>query len=166
MNTAMDNRRNEQPERKGFFEVVCPQQTQDFENSLFLAGGITDCPDWQADLVSLISNLPITALNPRRPYFPINDPSASNEQIEWEHRYLRSAEAISFWFPRETFCPITLYELGAWSMGNKALFIGVHPEYPRKIDIEIQTRLARPEIQIVYSLGDLASQIREWRLNK
>ena len=96
----------------------------------------------------------------------MDDPSASNEQIEWEHRYLRSAETISFWFPCETFCPITLYELGAWSMSDKTLFVGVHPDYPRKVDVEVQTKLARPEIEIVYSLSDLATQIRDWKLER
>jgi len=99
--------------------------------------------------------------------FPINDPSASTEQIEWEFDHLRKAEAILFWFPQESVCPIALYELGAWCMTEKQLFIGVHPEYERKIDIEEQTRLVRPEIQLVYSLRDLADQVLDhFRIKK
>src|SRR5262245_39813726 len=78
--------------------------------SLFLAGGITGCPDWQAETISLFADLPLVLLNPRRRDFPINDPSAGPSQIEWEHRHLRRADAVLFWFPRETLCPIALYE--------------------------------------------------------
>ncbi len=44
-------------------------------------------------------------------------------------------------------------------MTDKPLFVGVHPNYLRKRDVEIQTSLVRPEIQIAYSLEDLASQV-------
>ncbi|MDP3026912.1 MAG: nucleoside 2-deoxyribosyltransferase domain-containing protein, partial [Nanoarchaeota archaeon] len=104
----------------------------------------------------------ITLLNPRRKNFPIHDPNAPKNQTTWEYNHLRKADAISFWFPKEAICTITLYELGAWSMKDKPLFVGVHDEYSRKIDIEIQTELIKPEIKIVYSLNDLAKQIKKW----
>lgn len=44
-------------------------------------------------------------------------------------------------------------------MTDKPLFIGIHPNYPRRQDVEIQTSLVRPDIKIVYSLQDLAEQI-------
>jgi len=128
--------------------------------SLFLAGGITGCPDWQRDLIAILDDVYIVLLNPRRKDFPIHDPSASMKQIKWEYDALRKADMISFWFPKETLCPIVLYELGAWSMTDKQIFIGVHPEYPRRQDVEIQTSLVRPEVEITYSLYDLANQIK------
>src|SRR5262249_61438365 len=85
-------------------------------------------------------------LNPRREQFPIEDPDAAFAQIAWEHQALRAAGAIVFWFPRETVCPIALYELGAWSMTQRRIFVGAHEAYPRRLDIEIQTRLARPDV--------------------
>ena len=127
--------------------------------SIFCAGGISNCPDWQSQMVELLTPLPWTIINPRRANFPIHNPDAARQQIEWEHRHLRLASATLFWFPQETLCPITLYELGAWSMTDKPLFIGIHPNYPRKQDVEIQTSLVRPDINIVYSLEDLAEQI-------
>ena len=135
--------------------------------ALFLAGGITGCPDWQQELVVRLQDLQVVLLNPRRANFPIGNPKAASQQIEWEHRHLRKADAIIFWFPSETLCPITLYELGAWSVyrderGPKPLFIGVHPEYQRRQDVEIQTRLVRPEVQIVYGLPDLAECVKRW----
>jgi hypothetical protein len=130
--------------------------------SLFLAGGITGCSDWQQQAVAGLADLPLMLLNPRRTDFPISDPSAALAQIEWEHRHLHKADAILFWFPPETLCPITLYELGAWSMTAKPIFVGVHPDYRRRQDVEIQTRLARPEVRIAYSLDEVLGQARNF----
>ena len=127
--------------------------------AIFCAGGISNCPDWQSQMMELLKPSPWIILNPRRANFPIDNPDASQQQIAWEYRHLRLASAILFWFPQETLCPITLYELGAWSMTDKPLFVGVHPNYPRRQDVEIQTGLVRPEIEIVYSLEELAEQI-------
>ena len=139
-------------------ENLEPEQNQ---SSLFLAGGITNCPDWQQALVQLLRNTDLVLLNPRRANFPMADPSAANQQIDWEHKHLRLADAISFWFCAEAMQPITLYELGAWSMTDKPLFVGVHPGYIRRQDVEIQTELARPDVKIVYALSDLANQIKQ-----
>lgn len=142
--------------------IEAPKDFWDLENlhpTIFLAGGITDCPDWQMDMVKLLHDSELTLLNPRRENFPIGDPNAALDQITWEHRALRVAERILFWFPCETICPIVLYELGAWTMTDKPIFVGVHPDYQRRQDVEIQTKLARPEVEIVYSLDDLAEQV-------
>jgi len=130
--------------------------------SVFLAGGITNCPDWQADIVEMLAPCDLVVFNPRRAYFPIHDPSAAGVQIKWEHDRLRQVSAILFWFPCETICPIVLYELGAWSMTGKKIFVGVHPQYQRRQDVEIQTQLVRPEVKIVCSLRELADQVIEW----
>lgn len=130
--------------------------------SIFLAGGITGCPNWQAEMVELLKETNLALLNPRRENFPIHDPSAAREQITWEHNHLSKADAILFWFPHETICPIVLYELGAWSMTEKPIFVGVHLQYQRRQDVEIQTGLVRPEVQITYRLQGLAEQIIQW----
>jgi hypothetical protein len=128
--------------------------------SLFLAGGITGAINWQVRAVAALADLPLTLLNPRRANFPIDDPNAAPTQIEWEHRHLRRATAILFWFPAETLCPIALYELGAWSKSDKPLFVGTHPDYQRRQDVVIQTRLVRPEVRVVDSLEALFGQVR------
>jgi len=141
--------------------VESPSTHDGNETSVFLAGGITGCPDWQADMVEFLSDTDLVLFNPRRANFPIHDPSAAQFQIEWEHDHLRKADVILFWFPRETLCPIVLYELGAWSMTTKTIFVGVHPEYKRRQDVEIQTRLARPDVGgVYYSVQDIARQIK------
>ena len=132
---------------------------------VFLAGGITDCPDWQQTMVQLLGDTDYTLFNPRRKDFPIGDPSAAYRQILWEHKALRHAKLILFWFPSETICPIVLYELGAWSMTNKPIYVGCHPEYKRRQDVEIQTQLERPDVEIVYSLESLADQVEGHKWN-
>lgn len=126
------------------------------KKSIFLAGGITGCPDWQSEMTNLLKDKDVTILNPRCDHFDVNDEEASYKQILWEHHHLRKADIIVFWFPKETLCPITLYELGTWSMANKPLCIGIEHGYQRINDVLIQTALVRPEIRIVNSLSDLA----------
>jgi hypothetical protein len=142
-----------------YIEAPKVYQPKPEQRSIFLAGGISGCPDWQQELVHLLSNTALAILNPRRKVFLENDPNARLEQTAWEYEHLRKADAIAFWFPSETLCPIVLYELGAWSMSRKPIYVGLHPNYERRPDIEVQTRLARPDVEIVYSLPKLAAQI-------
>lgn len=149
--------------------VEAPDQAVDDMNLeeplVFMAGGITDCPDWQQEMVQMFraKGTSVVLMNPRRANFPIKDPTAAETQIRWEHLHLKKAHAIMFWFPKETLCPIVLYELGAWSrMGWKPIFVGMDPQYKRRQDVEIQTKLARPNVQIHYSLKDLATAVLAW----
>ncbi len=133
--------------------------------SLFLAGGISNCYDWQKDLVSLLKDTEITLLNPRRANFVLT-PENEEEQIKWEFEYLDKTDATSFWFPEETVCPVTLYELGKQTRANKPIFVGVHNNYSRKRDVIIQLNLVRPEIEVVHSLENLSEQIKKWAGSK
>jgi hypothetical protein len=141
--------------------VQCPDvYVPQGRRSLFLAGGITKCPDWRADLRRMLPATPWVLLNPRRPNLRMDDDAEATAQIEWEHQHLHLADAVLFWFCSETLQPITLYELGACSMSAKPLFVGVHPAYLRSLDVIVQTRLNRPEVQVVDSLHALAAQVR------
>lgn len=135
---------------------------------VFLAGGITDCEDWQAYVSHRLYHItPLTLINPRRANFPMDDPSAAEEQIKWEWNMLRASDAIAFWFPKETLCPITLYELGTWSAisgtHRKRILVGTDPDYQRRQDVVIQTGLVRPEVTVVDSIDALVDQIRAVR---
>lgn len=146
-------------------QIIAPENPAIVNSpTLFLAGGITGCPDWQKDVVSLLKPEPsLTIFNPRRPNFPIDDPNAANEQITWEYRWLRDCDLISFWFAEKEIQPITLFEFGRWSADlDKPIFVGVHPKYPRKQDVEIQLELIRPGHKIVHTLDGLAHWIRSW----
>lgn len=142
--------------------VECPEVYEGKEKSLFLAGGISNCRNWQKEFVELLKKTNLVLLNPRRKFFDVNQKDIETEQIKWEFKHLEKASAISFWFSSETLCPITLYELGKQTVLNKPIFIGIDPKYSRIKDVEIQTSLIRPDVKIVYSLKELAEQIKKW----
>ncbi len=126
--------------------IVCPEvyRPDVKRTAIFLAGGITGCPDWQEQIkqTPLYRQWRVDLLNPRRPSFDVSNPAATQEQIEWEFNHLRAADAILFWFCAEQVQPIALFELGRWSMTTKPLFVGVNPNYPRKVDVYEQLKLA------------------------
>ena len=147
--------------------LEAPEEHKGDEDLLFIAGGISNCSDWQRYFISLIEWRDIIIANPRRYNFDIEDKNMEEAQIEWEHRYLTKAKYLSFWFPKETVCPITLFELGKFSQDtSKELFIGIDPNYTRKRDVEIQMWLIRSDINIVYSIEDLAEQVNStiWKV--
>jgi hypothetical protein len=126
--------------------VEAPEYTKNvFPNQLFLAGGISNCPNWQSHAIERLSLLPITIYNPRRENFNLLDSSESEAQIDWEFVHLRQATEVMFWFAPETVCPITLFELGGRLEANRVtdpfmqwLIIGSHLEYKRIFDVRYQ----------------------------
>ncbi len=120
------------------------------DTTVFLAGGITDCPDWQDDLTEMLRSRddeldkPVLLLNPRRDDFDVGDATMELQQITWEFDALSRADMIVFWFNNETLCPIVLYELGMWGNSrNTPIVLGIDPKYKRKHDVLIQTALAK-----------------------
>ena len=137
---------------------------------LFLAGGISNCPNWQKDIINQLLNptrshiVPIlnnvTVYNPRRENFSIYDPELNREQITWEYEKLRNCNLLAFWFSSGSVNPIGLFEYGKHGLSQATeLIVGIDPEYSRKVDVEIQTSLAKPNQKIVYSLTDFYNQI-------
>ena len=67
--------------------ITAPEMVDFSPNSIkvFLAGGIQKCPMWQERVIKhftsieMKSNIDIYLMNPRRPNFPINDPSAAEK---------------------------------------------------------------------------------------
>jgi len=129
--------------------------------SLFIAGWISGCPDWQTEFKSFFKDSALTLLNPRREHYDINNKAAEIEQITWEHEHLEKADIISFWFWKETICPIVLYELGKYITSNKEIYLWIDPQYQRKSDVEIQMSLIKPDLKVVYSIKNLAMQVLE-----
>jgi hypothetical protein len=142
--------------------IECPEFYDGKGKSLFLGGGISNCGDWQKEMVELLKDTNLVLINPRRESFDTSKKNIEEEQISWEFSHLDKSDAVLFWFPQETLCPITLYELGKMSKTNKNIFIGIDKKYARKNDVVIQTKLLRPEIKIVYSLKELAEQIKKF----
>lgn len=132
------------------------------EVSLFLGGGITSCPQWQSVIVHWLNKTKLILLNPRRTEFDVTDSNVEVQQIKWEFSHMQRATAIMFWFPCETLCPITLFELGKWIITDKKMFIGCHPEYKRKRDVQIQVGLVRTKQIIHESLESMIAEIIRW----
>lgn len=131
--------------------------------SIFLAGGISGCDDWQKEMIQRFKEQHVTLINPRRRNFDITNPTMSSEQIEWEHDHLERANAILFWFPFATLCPITLFELGKYAAKcRKTIFVGCHSAYARKFDVEKQLSLIRPEIVVHDNFQDLVDEAVDW----
>jgi len=141
--------------------IEAPQEFDLGGRAIFLAGGISDTDNWQSQLIRLLRGIDATILNPRRAHFPMGDPREGRRQIEWEFRHLAKADLLAFWFPRETLCPVALFELGICAAGSRALIVGAHPAYARRFDLEIQLRLRRPDMVVVDTIADLAAQITE-----
>ena len=144
--------------------ITAPSEDYSLEHTknykVMMAGGITNCPNWQVELIQMFTekcpDAEISLFNPRRENFPIDNPGESERQIVWEFNKFREADAHIFWFSRGSLNPITLYELGRYgNSGKKPLCIGIDEEYQRKQDVIIQTQLSRKkplETHITYSL--------------
>ena len=127
--------------------------------TIFLAGGISNCADWQEDAANQLDKIYDVVINPRSPNLDMSKVGLeAKKQIEWEHRNLKRADAILFWFAPETIQPIVLFELGRWLATSKTLFIGVHPDYERSFDVVQQVRLERPNQTISLDLQGALNQ--------
>lgn len=149
-----------------FSVITAPQEASTLSvRSLFLAGGISNCPDWQSQLINLLSDCrDLTIFNPRRPNYPMDNPNEALNQIEWEYEHLKTADMIAVWFSKGSVNPIVLYELGIWINARPEIpaFVGIDPGYERTRDVQIQTKLARTDIQIVGSISELAEQVKKY----
>lgn len=124
---------------------------------LFLAGGITNCDNWQDKVIKYLddhyadSTEGLILYNPRRTDFPIHDPNASKKQISWEFNALENCDIFSMYFcAGDSDQPICMYELGRNLVRMEQKFhddtinrilVSVEDGYRRKQDVEIQTKL-------------------------
>lgn len=163
--------------------ITAPSAEKQMYPSVFLAGGITKCRDWQNEVITVldgkdsedsdylyyagesITNSPynMTIFNPRQEHFDITDSKASYKQILWEFERLERMDIFSMYFcESESDQPICMYELGRNiirmqnrfpSDWEKRIIISVEAGYKRKQDVLIQTDLCAP-ILPVYQNAD------------
>lgn len=138
--------------------ITAPEEyaLKDGDISVFLAGGIMNCPDWREGVIKnlefMIRGDELVIFNPLRKNFPMDDPSASQKQIEWEYKALERCDIFSMYFSNGiSDQPICMYELGRnivrmqmkypldW---RDRVLISVEHGYKRKQDVLIQTELA------------------------
>ena len=139
--------------------ITAPEKYERQPNDVcvFLAGGITNCREWQDELIKYFEDNftntdNLILFNPRRKNFPIHDKSASYIQIQWEFDALEQCDIFSMYFDSGVSDqPICMYELGRnicrmqmrfpndW---EKRIVVTSESEYKRKQDVVIQTGLA------------------------
>lgn len=98
-------------------------------------------------------------VNPRRENFDILNEAETPKQIKWEHQYLAECSHIMFWFTEDTIQPITLFELGRITAGDKKIYIGCNLGYSRRLDVVEQMKLYRPDLKVHDSLDKLLEYI-------
>lgn len=149
--------------------IQCPEYVEPTDDRImsvwvFVGGGISNCPDWQKEMMARFKDLPddFVMVNPRRIEFDVLDNSQSDFQIEWERDHLESVDATIFWFPFQTLCPITLFELGVAAAQGSQIFVGCHPAYERKFDVEKQLSLIAPHVVVHDNFESLVTEVKEW----
>lgn len=120
--------------------------------SVFLAGGITNCKEWQKDVIEELKFEDISFFNPRQEHFDVSDKNASYKQILWEFERLEKMDIFSMYYCNDNSDqPICMYELGRNivrmqnrfpSDWEKRIVISIEDGYRRKNDVLIQTALA------------------------
>lgn len=135
------------------FEAPNEVILEDNDITCFLAGGISNCENWQTQVIKELSkyNLPnLVLINPRRSYFDANN-FDNEEQIKWEFNQLEKADIFSMYFCNSVSVqPICMYELGRnlllmqhkFKNWKNRIIITIEDGYSRKSDVEIQSALA------------------------
>lgn len=133
------------------------QSGSNYRTNVFLAGGITNCPDWQQKVIDqllkerCLSDTYVTIFNPRREEWDMNfGEEESIKQIEWEAKRFKKSNIFSFYFCNsESPQPITLFELGRYITlaatryhdWKNRIIVSIENGYSRSLDVETQCRL-------------------------
>jgi hypothetical protein len=92
--------------------------------SIFLAGGITGCQNWQDKVINALCGFgDITICNPRRNTWATDAPADEvRRQIFWEYTYLQSVSQVLFWFSNVNSAAHHSLRVGQESGGNPEAF--------------------------------------------
>lgn len=118
--------------------------SEDYQKeSVFLAGSIEmgAAENWQLKMEKALNDLDIVIYNPRRDNWDSTwEQSIDNEyfraQVEWELDKLEDASVIAMYFDPSTQSPITLLELGLFSL-YEDLIVCCPKGYYRKGNVDI-----------------------------
>jgi hypothetical protein len=142
-----------------------PHEPSDGRHTLFLAGSIDmgATEDWQAEVVSRLSDLDIVVLNPRRDDWDASWRQSIDEpqfrgQVEWELDGLERADVIAMWLARESQAPISLLELGLFARSGKVV-VGCPAGFWRRGNVEVVC--ARYEIPLSGDFDAFVAMVRE-----
>ena len=146
--------------------ITAPSQEEANFTSVFLAGGITNCKEWQKEVINNLKHYELSVYNPRQEHFDILDKKASYNQILWEFERLEKCDIFSMYFCNDNSDqPICMYELGRNVLRMQQRFpndwkyriiISVEDGYKRASDVIIQTELCAPKL-IIYTAANPSS---------
>ena len=161
--------------------ITAPEEytITDNEISIFLAGGITNCPDWQSEIIKRLDHLfaleqaeGVVIFNPRRENFPIDDRGEAYTQILWEFKALEKCDIFSMYFSSgDIDQPICMYELGRnivrmqmkypndW---EKRIIVSIDRDYKRFNDANHQTQFACGDRKIGLNLQYFEDSLKEY----
>jgi hypothetical protein len=131
--------------------------------SVILYGSIDKTFNWQDELASSLSDLPIAVLNPSRADWDsswvedITFPKFK-EQVEWEMDFAQKADVIAFNFRPGSEAPISLLELGMYAATGKVV-VCCHPEYKKKGNVQIVCE--RYKIPLTYDMNEFKMFVRQ-----
>jgi hypothetical protein len=133
--------------------------------SIFLAGGITGCGNWQDEITEMFKHTNLIVCNPRRAdYVDNTKPFNFNEeeQVKWERGHINECTGSLFWFPSSSVCPIALFELGTLVAHHEHLFIGADPAYPKRENLFGQLKLFIREPIMYDNIQTMANAVIVW----
>jgi len=126
------------------YKPPCNIAKRDFSKKyVFLAGTIEmgKSEDWQSDITSFFTDRGWGVFNPRRDDWDSNwsqdfESPEFQQQVNWELNALDKSDYILIYFAPGTVSPISLYELGKYSLSNK-ISVVCPDGFFRKGNIEI-----------------------------
>lgn len=138
--------------------IISPEKVERDDNvKVFLAGGISNCKDWQSEVIERLKEKDktdhLTVISPRCKDFDISDKSASHRQIDWEVRAISMSDIFSMYFTATNASdqPICFYELGRYfdyfketygGISTYAIVISTETGFRRELDVNEQIGLA------------------------
>lgn len=148
---------------RDFVHCLPPEPPTYRKFSVFTAGSIEmgAAVQWQKQMATMLSPLPITINNPRRGHW---DPNVTKEakdvefrkQVEWELGALEQADVICFFFDTNTKSPVTMLEIGLWMSSGK-IVVCCADGFWRSGNVEIVC--GRYGVPLVKSFEDLVPAI-------
>lgn len=141
--------------------IRIPAQYHGDAPSVFLGGGAGG-RDWRRTLIGLISDTTWVLLDPLTPPDFGDDGDALRRRTEWEFEHLGRATVKLFWFPADTPCMLSLFELGAWAKEDVPLVLGIEPGYQKRDELLLQMQLERPQLAIASTLHELAAHLKRY----
>ena len=151
-------------------EFKAPQRyfISEEDRVVFLAGSIEmgKADNWQTRVVKALKKENGIILNPRRDDWDSSwvqeiDNPKFREQVEWELKAMEDAHIIAMMFDPNTKSPITLLELGLWTVmwsTNQKLLVCCPEGYWRKGNVDIVCR--KYKVPMVVSEMDLILTIK------